>query len=205
MNRRRRRTRPRSRLRRVADWLAVAGLIAAVAIVAARLERVSTREFGGRARVVDGDSLEIGAARIRLHGIDAPELHQTCMRGGADYACGREARSALAALAGEGVHCAGNEIDRYGRLLARCEAAGRDINREMVASGWAVSYGAYEAEERSARDAASGLWAGTFQKPRDWRAEHGGAAETGHGLLTRLANWLAQIAGWRGHEEEQNR
>ena len=67
MNRRRRRTRPRSRLRRVADWLAVAGLIAAVAVVAARLERVSTREFGGRARVVDGDSLEIGAARIRLH------------------------------------------------------------------------------------------------------------------------------------------
>lgn len=197
MNRRRRRRRSRSTSRRIVDWLAVAGLIGLVALVTARLERVSTRELGGSAKVVDGDSLEIGATRIRLHGIDAPEFTQTCMRGGASYACGREARRALAALVTPGLQCSGNEIDRYGRLLARCEAGGRDINREMVASGWAVAYGAYEAEERAARQAGSGLWAGTFQRPRDWRAERGDATEPGHGLITRLANWIAQIAGWR--------
>ena len=39
----------------------------------------STGEIiAGRARVVDGDSLEIGAARIRLFGIDAPEGAQHC-------------------------------------------------------------------------------------------------------------------------------
>src|ERR1700730_15860074 len=32
----------------------------------------------GAALVVDGDSLEISGARIRLTGIDAPEMRQTC-------------------------------------------------------------------------------------------------------------------------------
>lgn len=32
----------------------------------------------GQPRVVDGDSLVIGNDRIRLHGIDAPELGQRC-------------------------------------------------------------------------------------------------------------------------------
>src|SRR5205807_160216 len=32
----------------------------------------------GTALVVDGDSLEISGARIRLTGIDAPEMRQTC-------------------------------------------------------------------------------------------------------------------------------
>ncbi len=105
-------------------------------------------------------------------------------------------------MAGKGVHCAGNEIDRYDRLLARCEARGRDINAAMVESGWAVAYGGYEAEERAARDARSGLWAGEFAMPRDWRASHGDAAETPHGLAARLANWLAQIAGWRKTETD---
>ena len=32
----------------------------------------------GIARVIDGDTLEIGGKRIRLHGIDAPERRQSC-------------------------------------------------------------------------------------------------------------------------------
>jgi len=189
-------------VRRAFDWLTVFALIAAIAFIAARLERVATREFGGRATVVDGDSLEIGGNRVRLYGIDAPEFTQTCTRGADSYACGREARRALAALVRQGVQCSGNEIDRYDRLLAQCEAGGRDINREMVASGWAVAYGAYEADERAARAARRGLWAGDFQRPRDWRVEHSDATEPGHGLLTRLANWVAQIAGWRKTKDD---
>ncbi len=83
MNRRGRKRRARGTARRIADWLALIGLVAGLALVVTRLERVSTRELGGGATVVDGDSLEIGAVRIRLRGIDAPELRQTCTRDGA--------------------------------------------------------------------------------------------------------------------------
>src|SRR5207237_1182174 len=50
----------------------------------------------GRARVVDGDSLEVAGYRIRLFGIDAPEWRQECTdASGASYACGRAAARAL--------------------------------------------------------------------------------------------------------------
>ncbi len=32
----------------------------------------------GNARVVDGDTIHIGKTKIRLHGIDALEMKQTC-------------------------------------------------------------------------------------------------------------------------------
>jgi endonuclease YncB( thermonuclease family) len=34
--------------------------------------------ISGTATVKDGDSLMIGGLEVRLHGIDAPELDQTC-------------------------------------------------------------------------------------------------------------------------------
>jgi endonuclease YncB( thermonuclease family) len=48
----------------------------------------------GRARVVDGDTLEVGGRKVRLFGIDAPELDQTCDAEGQLWACGAEARAA---------------------------------------------------------------------------------------------------------------
>lgn len=187
----------RRRARRVADWLLAAALLAVTALIVARLDQVSTRTFGGRAVVIDGDSLEIGALRVRLKGIDAPELAQTCGREGEDYACGRQARDALKAMVAPGVSCSGSERDRYDRFLARCTADGRDINRAMVSSGWAVAFGAYEAEEDMAREDRAGLWAGDFQMPRDWRTQRGSATELDHNWLSTLANWAMQIAGWR--------
>lgn len=49
-------------------------------------------------RVIDGDTLEVGAETIRLWGIDAPEGGQTCARAGVTYECGAEARAALSRL-----------------------------------------------------------------------------------------------------------
>jgi endonuclease YncB( thermonuclease family) len=46
----------------------------------------------GRARAIDGDSLKVGETEVRLHGIDAPLLSQTCQRGGRDWSCGLEPR-----------------------------------------------------------------------------------------------------------------
>ena len=71
---------------------------------------------------------------MRLEGIDAPETGQTC--GGRElssWACGSAALEALARLvAGQHVSCTGSGYDAYGRLLASCTAAGRELNAEIA-------------------------------------------------------------------------
>ena len=56
--------------------------------------------LSGPARVVDGDTLDMGGVRVRLHGIDAPEIAQSCRAGGQRWSCGREATRALAGRIG---------------------------------------------------------------------------------------------------------
>ena len=80
----------------------------------------------GRARVVDGDTLEVAGQKVRLFGVDAPELDQSCERGGRVWACGQAAREALAEIVGrKRLVCAVQDIDRYGRAVAVCEAGAR--------------------------------------------------------------------------------
>lgn len=184
----------RSRWRWLFDAILTVAILGLLILLSARLDRVETRSLQGRVVVNDGDSLTLGTDRIRLRGIDAPEYTQVCRKKGAEYPCGRRARDALAGLiAGRPVVCAGWERDRYGRLLAACTAGGTDLNRNLVASGWAVAYGDFEAEERIAWQSGVGLWAGSFDLPREWRDQHGGMAEIEHGTTSRIMNWLRQL------------
>ena len=48
--------------------------------------------LSGTARAVDGDTLDLSGERVRLIGIDAPELDQSCQRDGQGWACGDWAR-----------------------------------------------------------------------------------------------------------------
>ena len=133
----------------------------------------------GKVEAVDGDSLKVSGRMIRLQGIDAPEFNQTCQRDGQETRCGREAFRALKALVSKGeVTCKGFEHDRFDRLLATCSVTGQDIGAAMVRSGHAVSYGDYVLEEAEARANNRGLWAGTFDFPRDWRAMHPSRTES---------------------------
>ena len=51
----------------------------------------------------------------------APELVQSCQRGGKSWACGREARDALQRLVSNAAtQCGGTERDQYQRLLVIC-------------------------------------------------------------------------------------
>ncbi len=109
-----------------------------------------------------------------MKGIDAPEGKQTCLRGGRDWSCGEAARSELQRLiGGQKVDCQVHERDQHNRLLAVCSTGGRDLNAAMVASGMALSYGGYIKEETAAKLARRGLWGSEFQRPREWRREHG--------------------------------
>ena len=60
------------------------------------MDLASRSTVSGSARVVDGDTLDVGAVRVRFHGVDAPESRQSCVAGGRRWACGERATSALA-------------------------------------------------------------------------------------------------------------
>ncbi|PWW04516.1 endonuclease YncB(thermonuclease family) [Hoeflea marina] len=178
------------------------GLIFGLALAVAWLGETGGGSLSGRARLVDGDTLEIGGRRVRLSGIDAPEYRQTCRRDGAPYPCGEAARAALGRLiAGREVTCELGGRDRYRRHLARCTSVGTDLNRAMVLSGHAVSHDGYRLEEARARAAGAGIWAGEFERPEAWRAEHEGRMPrfTFDRVFDSLADgWLAlrRLAGF---------
>ncbi|MEM6743127.1 MAG: thermonuclease family protein [Pseudomonadota bacterium] len=160
---------------------AAVALAAAAALCAAPATATATATtLEGAAQVVDGDTLRLGAAPVRLEGLDAPERDQTCQdaRGHA-YPCGEAAAEALRRLIrGRDVRCEIRGADVYGRSLAVCTAAGRDLARDMVLAGWARAgdklADRYAAQEAAARTARRGLWAGRFQDPWDWRASRRG-------------------------------
>jgi endonuclease YncB( thermonuclease family) len=141
----------------------------------------------GRASAVDGDTLRLGGTRIRLIGLDAPELDQTCTdASGASWRCGEAAHRALAEIVATGqVACASQGHDQYGRVLAQCRIGETDAGARIVAQGLAIANGDYGNEERAARDARAGMWAGTFETPRSWRE-----GVRGFDLLGWLRSWF---------------
>ncbi len=86
-------------------------------------------EARGRCRAVDGDTLRCGHERIRLIGIDAPELPGHCRPGRrcvvGDPFASRDslARALVAPIAIERIG-----RDRYGRTLAFVSAGGEDLS-----------------------------------------------------------------------------
>jgi endonuclease YncB( thermonuclease family) len=130
--------------------------------------------LSGIARSIDGDSLMVGSSEVRLHGIDAPEFTQTCMRDGRSWGCGSEAAFQLSKLVdGKQVDCTALGADTHGRTLARCRVGDVDLNRTMVATGYALAYRRYSMNYVSAEDSAKlakrGLWSGTFELPSQVR------------------------------------
>ena len=57
-------------------------------------------DITGPARVIDGDTLQVGSIRIRLTDIDAPERRQTCWRASGEFRCGLRATAVLKAIIG---------------------------------------------------------------------------------------------------------
>ena len=148
----------------------------------ARPPAVEAGVVRGPAEVSDGDTLRIGATRIRIFGIDAPEARQTCDSGAkGDWPCGAAATARLRALtAGRTVTCVPRDRDRYGRLVASCRVGRLDLGARLVAEGLARAYTRfgddYAATERKAKTEAIGLWHGPAAAPWEFRADRAPAA-----------------------------
>jgi endonuclease YncB( thermonuclease family) len=125
--------------------------------------------------VTDGDTVTVldeqnQQHRVRLAEIDAPERGQPW---------GNRSRQALSALVfSKTVSVQQTDTDRYGRLVARLFADGRDVNRAMVEQGHAWAYRQYltdetlVATETRARQGRVGLWSMSDQEtvaPWEWR------------------------------------
>ena len=126
-------------------------------------------------KAVDGDSLERGIERIRLKGIDAPELYQKCQDEHGDYyECGKDSLEFLQSLMAKGeVKCkCQKKRDRYKRKLCECFVSTLNINQEMVANGYAVSYKnkKFDEIEQQAKEHKYGIWRGKFMRPSIYRA-----------------------------------
>jgi len=163
----------KSRRAGLAQFLLVVLLLGAGAVAVAMLD---TREpISGAAYVNDGDTITIDRQRIRIVGIDAPELDQPCTDArGAQWRCGRSAREHLVDLvASRPISCVSEGRDKYGRILGRCRAGDTDLGADMVEAGLAVSYGDYKVRETLARVNARGIWAGSFEVPQQWRRTRG--------------------------------
>ena len=157
--------------RRMRDCVVAIAIFALALLIIAKLENQQAQRFHGSFLAIDGDTLLSGGERLRLEGLDAPEIDQTCTRpDGRPYACGADARQALADLVGAGAwECSGTDRDRYRRLLVVCRRGSDDLGQLMVASGAALAEGRYLAEEGLARREGRGIWDGRFERPSEWR------------------------------------
>lgn len=150
------------------------------AIAALWLLLIPSLAFAWPATVVDvhdGDTITVRRDdgtqhRVRLYGIDAPELAQPG---------GTEARDHLRALlASATVDVRPVATDRYGRTVARVHRGDSDINRAMIVAGHAWVYSQYcrtlapcalwHVDDVMAAHAGRGLWAAPDpQPPWEWR------------------------------------
>lgn len=133
----------------------------------------------GRALAIGGDRIRIGAATLRLSGIELPEAGQLCgPTGGRQFRCGGIASSGLSSLIGGAVvSCTRDGTDGSGTTLARCMRGDKELNAEMVRQGIAFAEGGlvltrYASEEKEARAAKRGIWsAGDSVRPAEWRSK----------------------------------
>ena len=124
----------------------------------------------GEAKVIDGDTIHINNNKIRLHGIDAPELNQNCIYKEKNWECGSDSKKYLLNLTNfNQVKCKVIGIDRYKRFIATCFIDQANINKMMVKEGWAIAYRYYSKdyvdEEFIAKKNKVGIWKGKFEEP----------------------------------------
>lgn len=154
-----------------------------LAVLLAALTGSANTLAGRVVGVHDGDTLTVldatnGQHKVRLAGIDAPELGQPF---------GENAKKALSEkVFNQAVSVKWSTRDFYGRLIGNVRLGSRWINLEMVAEGWAWAFDKYSPKHGSeaqilttvqegAREARAGVWSTTAPVPPwEWRKKNSG-------------------------------
>lgn len=133
-------------------------------------------DLHGPVHVIDGDTIDVGETRVRLHAIDAPETDQLCGSANSPaWACGEWVRSEARALfQGKKAHCDVRDTDQYGRAVATCFVDDKDIGEALVLDGLAFAYRTYgwdyDLAEKQAAVRGVGLHATGVTSPAAFRA-----------------------------------
>ena len=147
---------------------------------------VISNEIEGFAKVIDGDTININSKKIRLEGIDAPEIKQKCSKPfinissfisfqfSKSYSCGVTSKIKLInKIDNSKIKCVSTSKDRYKRYLATCYKGKTNLNKWMVRKGYAVAYKKYSKDyiidEEFAKKNKLGMWVGDFTTPEKWR------------------------------------
>ena len=138
----------------------------------------SEKTWASEIRIIDADTIELNGLKVRLNGIDAPEMAQKCQDMNTKmYLCGISSRDALKSLIQKMpdrmVQCEYMGEDAYGRLIRECALGKININMWLVENGWALAYRKYSKKyvlnENSAKINRIGIWNGKFVEPWNWR------------------------------------
>ncbi len=140
-------------------------------------------DWSSNISITDGDTIKIGKEKIRLFGIDAPEIKQICKnKNNNPYFCGKKSEEVLRSLiknSDKKIYCYYSERDRYNRIIGECFLEANNslnINAFMVFTGNAVAYLKYSKkylkEQNLAKNTKTGVWGGTFELPEEWRKKN---------------------------------
>jgi len=149
-------------------------------------QTLNALEIYGIPKIIDGDTVHINNKKIRLEGIDAPEIKQQCKKPylkisaiigfqfNKNYSCGVMAKIKLKdQIDNSKIKCISSSKDRYKRFLATCYKDKINLNKWMVRNGYAVAYKRYSKEyardEAYAKENQIGVWQGPFIMPEKWR------------------------------------
>ncbi len=126
-------------------------------------------------QVASGDLFRVNNVWVRLFGLAAPHINQTCQnKSNRTYNCGRIVAQKLKEIVGnDEITCIIQGLDIQGAALSTCTIMqDYDLGVVLVEEGWAVAlrnitpvYIPYEDEAHAKK---IGLWAGQFQAPWDW-------------------------------------
>ena len=131
----------------------------------------------GRAFIIDGDTLKINGVKVRLVGVDAPEISQKCKTHGHIENCGEIVKLRLVQVtSNEDTTCYSHGKDYFGRVLAECYINDININKWLLREGLAVyfynkDFKSYKILETLAREEKLGLWDSEFQNPKEYRKQ----------------------------------
>ena len=110
----------------------------------------------GKARIIDGDTIEINMEKIRFGGINSPERNEIGYRLAKDKLKEKITNNILICVREK-------NKDKYRRTVAECFINGESLSSFMVKNGYACDYmynskGKYAKEQKYAKANKLGVW-----------------------------------------------